>query len=82
LSAGTHNFTYKVEDLAGNLGTASSTYSITVEPPVTTSADGTASGTNALTSYVDQVTGTDIVSAAEKAAGFHITGKVAGGHLG
>jgi hypothetical protein len=79
LSAGTHNFTYKVEDLAGNLGTASSTYSITVEPPVTTSADGTASGTNALTSYVDQVTGTDIVSAAEKAAGFHITGKVAGG---
>jgi len=38
LSAGTHNFTYKVEDLAGNLGTASSTYSITVEPPVTTSA--------------------------------------------
>jgi hypothetical protein len=46
---------------------------------VTTSADGTASGTNALTSYADQVTGTDIVSAAEKAAGFHITGKVAGG---
>ena len=82
LTAGTHNFTYKVEDLAGNLGTASSTYSITVEPPVTTSADGTASGTNALTSYVDQVTGTDIVSAAEKAAGFHITGKVAGGTSG
>ena len=48
----------------------------------TTSADGTASGTNALSQYVNQVTGTDIVSDAEFDAGFTITGKAAAGAEG
>ena len=48
----------------------------------TTSADGTASGTNALSQYVNQVTGTDIVSDAEFDAGFTITGHAAAGASG
>ena len=42
-----------------------------------TSKDGSANGTNALTQYIDRVTGTDIVSDAEFDAGFTITGKAA-----
>ena len=45
----------------------------------TTSADGKASGTNALSQYINQVTGTDIVSDAEFDAGFTIAGKMAPG---
>ena len=45
----------------------------------TTSADGTASGSNALSQYINQVTGTDIVSDAEFDEGFSITGKMAPG---
>ena len=40
-----------------------------------TSKDGLLSGSNALTQYIDRVTGTDIVSDAEFDAGFTITGK-------
>lgn len=48
----------------------------------TTSRDGSANQTNAakrLVEWVDQVTGTDIVSGAELKAGFTITGKAAAG---
>ena len=45
----------------------------------TTSADGMASGTNHLSQYVNQVTGTDIVSDAEFDDGFTITGHAAAG---
>lgn len=48
----------------------------------TTSADGTANGRNALSQYINQVTGTDIVSQAEVQAGFAITGKAAAGAQG
>ena len=42
-----------------------------------TSKDGLLNGSNALTQYIDRVTGTDIVSDAEFDAGFTITGKAA-----
>ena len=48
----------------------------------TTSADGTANGSNAMAQYIDQVTGTDIVSEAEYDAGFTITGKATAGQAG
>ena len=47
-----------------------------------TSQDGTANGSNAMTQYVNRVTGTDIVSSDEFAAGFTITGKAAAGQDG
>jgi hypothetical protein len=47
-----------------------------------TSADGTASGSHAMAQYINRVTGTDVVSAAEYAAGFTITGKAAAGASG
>lgn len=39
-----------------------------------TSADGTGNGSNPLSQYINQVTGTDIVSTVEKTTGFTITG--------
>ena len=48
----------------------------------TTSNDGTANGTNALAQYINQVTGTDIVSDAEFDAGFTITGHATAGQAG
>ena len=48
----------------------------------TTSADGKANGSNAMAQYIDQVTGTDIVSDAEYDAGFTITGKATAGQAG
>jgi hypothetical protein len=50
-----------------------------VQQRFATSADGTASGTNVLTQYINRVTGTDVVSDAEFDAGFTITGKAATG---
>ncbi len=44
-----------------------------------TGADGTANGSNALSQYINQVTGTDIVSQAEYQAGFAISGHAAAG---
>ncbi len=47
-----------------------------------TSTDGAASGSNAMSQYIDRVTGSDIVSDAEFDAGFSITGKAAAGQDG
>jgi Bacterial Ig-like domain len=47
-----------------------------------TSKDGLLNGSNALTQYIDRVTGTDIVSDAEFDAGFTITGKAAANAAG
>jgi hypothetical protein len=70
----------------GQAGTAVDAYNyllnISLQQHDTTSNDGTANQTNSakiLTQYIDQVTGTDIVSAAEKVAGFTITGKATAG---
>jgi hypothetical protein len=44
-----------------------------------TNAAGTFNGSNPLSQYINRVTGTDVVSAAEFQAGFTITGKAAAG---
>jgi hypothetical protein len=48
----------------------------------TVGQDGRANGTNALNEYIDRVTGTDVVSAAEFDVGFSITGKTTAGATG
>jgi hypothetical protein len=44
-----------------------------------TSADGTANGSTPLANYINRVTGTDVVSSAEYAAGFTIRGRTTAG---
>jgi hypothetical protein len=88
LTLGSHAITYQYFDKAGNIGTGSTlpvslagtdytltTINVVPTQPDTMASDGSV-GTNAMTTYVDAVTGTDIVSDQEFDTGFSITGKI------
>jgi large repetitive protein len=68
LAAGRHSIT-------ASTGAGAARYKLFIET-------GTGSGSNSLAQYIDAVTGTDIVSQNEDAAGFTITGHAAAGAAG